>query len=98
MTFFKKLNPWRYLPRRDALARLRRSSRKRQVPQPLLLETLEHRIVPAPVPAAALGTSSITNFIGSPGTFDVTFDNQAGTAPGYAPYVDIYLPDSNTST
>ncbi len=97
MTFLKKLNPWRYLTRREASARRRRPSRKRHVHE-LLLESLEHRIVPAPVPTAVLGASSITNFIGSAGTFDVTFDNQAGTTTGYAPYVDIYLPDSNTST
>jgi hypothetical protein len=57
---------------------------------PLRIERLEDRLVPAPVPTATL-IAPATNFLGQDVNLSVTFSN-TGTAPGYGPYVDLYLP------
>jgi uncharacterized repeat protein (TIGR01451 family)/fimbrial isopeptide formation D2 family protein len=64
--------------------------------RPLFLETLEDRRLLACDAVPAVSFSGLGDpFIGESTAFTVIFDN-AGTAPGYGPYIDLILPVTGT--
>src|SRR5438105_1775937 len=59
-----------------------------------LLEVLEDRLTPAPIPTVTVPAST-TALLGSPVSLNLTFDNTGNPGDvGYGPYIDLFL-DTN---